>query len=181
LRLSFFHSFRRKCVPTKICLRCCRQVRAHVRLYDPVLGRFLGMDPYVQIPDFTQNFNRYSYCLNNPLIYTDPDGEFFLFFTMWVGFFKGLKKDADGNRNPFKGMWNAIKNQGMIYGGLFKTDTNKNGLQRLGEFASRFTLYIYLQAVNKSTLKSKIFTLLHQIIFLPGFHNCLLIKHLTID
>ena len=33
------------------------------------------MDPYVQMPDFTQNFNRYSYCLNNPLIYTDPDGE----------------------------------------------------------------------------------------------------------
>jgi hypothetical protein len=24
----------------------------------------------------TQNFNRYAYCLNNPLIYTDPDGEF---------------------------------------------------------------------------------------------------------
>lgn len=25
--------------------------------------------------DNTQNFNRYSYCLNNPLKYTDPDGE----------------------------------------------------------------------------------------------------------
>ncbi|KAF5049258.1 hypothetical protein DSECCO2_441570 [anaerobic digester metagenome] len=45
------------------------------RIYDPVLGRFLSPDPYVQMPDFTQNFNRYSYCLNNPLVYTDPDGE----------------------------------------------------------------------------------------------------------
>ena len=27
------------------------------------------------MPDFSQNFNRYSYCLNNPLVYTDPDGE----------------------------------------------------------------------------------------------------------
>lgn len=47
------------------------------RLYDPVLGRFLSPDNYVQMPDNTQNFNRYSYALNNPLVYTDPDGEWF--------------------------------------------------------------------------------------------------------
>ena len=46
------------------------------RLYDPVLGRFLSPDNYVQTPDFSQNYNRYSYCLNNPLKYTDPSGEF---------------------------------------------------------------------------------------------------------
>jgi YD repeat-containing protein len=27
------------------------------------------------MPDFSQNFNRYSYCLNNPLRYSDPSGE----------------------------------------------------------------------------------------------------------
>ena len=47
------------------------------RLYDPRLARFLSPDSYVQAPDNTQNFNRYSYCLNNPLIYTDPSGELF--------------------------------------------------------------------------------------------------------
>lgn len=47
------------------------------RLYDPALGRFLSPDNYVQMPDFSQSFNRYSYCLNNPLKYTDPSGEFF--------------------------------------------------------------------------------------------------------
>lgn len=46
------------------------------RLYDPVLGRFLSPDNFVQTPDFSQNYNRYSYCLNNPLKYTDPSGEF---------------------------------------------------------------------------------------------------------
>ena len=46
------------------------------RFYDPQLGRFLSPDPYVQAPNNPQNFNRYSYCLNNPLKYTDPSGEF---------------------------------------------------------------------------------------------------------
>ena len=46
------------------------------RMYDPQLGRFLSPDNFVQAPDDPQNYNRYSYCLNNPLKYTDPDGEF---------------------------------------------------------------------------------------------------------
>ena len=47
------------------------------RMYDPVLGRFLSPDNYVQMPTSAQSFNRYSYCLNNPLKYTDPSGELF--------------------------------------------------------------------------------------------------------
>jgi RHS repeat-associated protein len=45
------------------------------RLYDPKLHRFLQPDNYVQDPSNTQNYNRYSYVLNNPLKYTDPSGE----------------------------------------------------------------------------------------------------------
>ena len=52
------------------------------RLYDPVLGRFFSPDNYVQAPDNSQNFNRYSYCLNNPLKYNDPSGEFFLTWSL---------------------------------------------------------------------------------------------------
>jgi RHS repeat-associated protein len=44
------------------------------RLYDAELGRMLGPDPYVQVPEYSQNFNRYSYVLNNPLNKTDPTG-----------------------------------------------------------------------------------------------------------
>jgi len=51
-------------------------VNMNARLYDPLVGLFLSHDPYVQAPDFTQNYNRYSYCLNNPLKYTDERGEF---------------------------------------------------------------------------------------------------------
>ncbi|NVO09208.1 MAG: RHS repeat-associated core domain-containing protein [Bacteroidales bacterium] len=46
------------------------------RLYDPYLQRFLSPDPFVQSPGNAQNYNRYSYCLNNPLMYTDPSGNF---------------------------------------------------------------------------------------------------------
>ena len=46
------------------------------RMYDPVMSSFLSVDSYVQSPENSQNFNRYAYCLNNPLKYTDPSGEF---------------------------------------------------------------------------------------------------------
>ena len=47
------------------------------RIYDPTLGRFLQADPFVQAPKNSQNYNRYSYVLNNPMSYTDPSGYFF--------------------------------------------------------------------------------------------------------
>lgn len=44
------------------------------RMYDPVVGRFISADPFVQSPDFTQSLNRYAYCINNPLSLIDPSG-----------------------------------------------------------------------------------------------------------
>lgn len=44
------------------------------RVYDPVIARFLSPDPVLQMPEYSQNFNRYSYVLNNPLKFTDPSG-----------------------------------------------------------------------------------------------------------
>ena len=55
------------------------------RVYDPLLGRFMSPDNYIQAPDYTQNFNRYSYAFNNPLIYTDPDGD--VAFLVIAGYF----------------------------------------------------------------------------------------------
>ena len=45
------------------------------RLYDPLLGRMLSPDNNNQAVDFTQAYNRYSYCFNNPLRYSDPSGQ----------------------------------------------------------------------------------------------------------
>jgi RHS repeat-associated protein len=51
-------------------------INANARMYEPATGRFLTPDPYIQAPDFSQNYNRYAYCWNNPLKYTDPSGDF---------------------------------------------------------------------------------------------------------
>ena len=50
-------------------------INMNARLYDPILGRFLSPDPYVQAPNHSQSFNRYSYCMNNPLVFVDKDGK----------------------------------------------------------------------------------------------------------
>ncbi len=44
------------------------------RYYDPMIGRFISPDPIVQAPFNPQSLNRYSYCINSPLIYVDPSG-----------------------------------------------------------------------------------------------------------
>ena len=50
-------------------------INMNARMYDPVTRRVISPDNYIQAPDNTQSFNRYSYCWNNPLKYTDPTGE----------------------------------------------------------------------------------------------------------
>jgi len=44
------------------------------RIYDPEISRFLSPDPVIQDPYSIFSYNRYSYCLNNPLKYSDPSG-----------------------------------------------------------------------------------------------------------
>ncbi len=68
------------------------------RMYDPVVGRFLSPDPYIQMPDFTQSLNRYAYCINNPLSLTDPTGYnwFGDFFAVAVGIAVGIETGGLG-------------------------------------------------------------------------------------
>ncbi|MBR3711205.1 MAG: VCBS repeat-containing protein [Bacteroidales bacterium] len=55
-----------------------RLINMNGRLYDPVTSSMLSPDNNIQLPDYSQNLNRYSYCLNNPLSYIDPDGNSFI-------------------------------------------------------------------------------------------------------
>ena len=44
------------------------------RAYDYNLGRFYGVDPFIQFPGNSQSLNPYGYLMNNPLSGTDPTG-----------------------------------------------------------------------------------------------------------
>ncbi len=45
------------------------------RWYDPVVGRFMAVDPVSFRENSIYSFNRYAYANNNPYKYVDPDGE----------------------------------------------------------------------------------------------------------
>jgi hypothetical protein len=50
----------------------------HARHYNPLVGRFLSIDPVMQTERASvapQLWNRYSYALNNPMLMVDPTGE----------------------------------------------------------------------------------------------------------
>ena len=84
------------------------------RIYDPLVGQFLSPDNYVQDPTFTQNYNRYTYCLNNPLKYTDPSGEIFWLIPVGIGaLIGGWTGHKIGEANDATG-WNMF---GYIAGG----------------------------------------------------------------
>ena len=74
------------------------------RLYDPLLARFFSPDNYVQQPTNSQNFNRYSYCLNNPLKYTDPSGEFLaeLFASAFISAVRSMMGAAQAGTNIWR-------------------------------------------------------------------------------
>ena len=104
-------------------------INMNARLYDPFNGRFFSPDPYVQAPDFSQNFNRYAYCLNNPLKYNDKNGEFFVIDSFIIGLLSGgFEKGKQMGRNDFR-----------IWKGLFVTDETKSIIGRAWELVSRFT------------------------------------------
>ena len=46
----------------------------NARLYDPEVGKFISSDSFAPSVVLPQTFNRYSYCGNNPVVYTDPSG-----------------------------------------------------------------------------------------------------------
>ena len=80
------------------------------RLYDPVIARFFSPDNFVQLPDFTQSYNRYSYCLNNPLQWVDPSGEMFGDYFDQYGVFLGTDGIDDGKIHIInRDFWNQIK------------------------------------------------------------------------
>lgn len=107
------------------------------RMYDPIVGRFISPDPHVQDPSNSQNLNRYVYCLNNPLKYTDPTGEFFIIDDFLIGMVKGLVKG--GWKRGWKEAAKLSSNSAKIWAGLIATGAGRNFWTASLELLSRFT------------------------------------------
>ena len=117
------------------------------RLYDPLVCRFISTDNFVQQPFNSQSFNRYSYCLNNPLKYTDPSGELFgiddIFFIIGgiaIGGYIGGVSTNKGELNPLRWDYKSIDTYlGIGVGGIFG-GTCVYGMFNPGTFEFVFSL-----------------------------------------
>lgn len=112
------------------------------RLYDPVLGRFIQPDNFIQEPSNIQNFNRYSYVLNNPLKYNDPTGNEFkdlkgsfnLFFSDLFGHFHYNDPHAVNQASEIAFIYsqetakNQVRMLGFVIGGGFGAIGNSIGV-----------------------------------------------------
>lgn len=100
-------------------------VNMNGRVYDPEIGRFLSADPFVQFPESTQGYNRYTYVGNNPLSYTDPSGFFsFKKLLSYVGIALNFIPGLQGWGNTF---WEAIM-RGFVTGFLAAGGDLKSGV-----------------------------------------------------
>ncbi|MDK1312760.1 RHS repeat-associated core domain-containing protein [Pseudoalteromonas ardens] len=102
-----------------------RIIHMNGRIYDADTGRFMQADPFIQAPSNLQNYNAYSYVLNNPLSYTDPSGYLFSalknvnkklkpFTSLIVGV--GLIYITGGAASWFASSWYGAATAGAISG-----------------------------------------------------------------
>ncbi|MFN8290805.1 MAG: FG-GAP-like repeat-containing protein [Chitinophagaceae bacterium] len=85
------------------------------RMYDPIMGRMLSPDNYVPDPSHTQGYNRYSYCKNNPLKFTDPDGNF-PWLIAAAALYSGISRGI-ASANSGMGFWQGFSSGIAIGGG----------------------------------------------------------------
>jgi RHS repeat-associated protein len=118
------------------------------RYYDPVVGRFMGMDPAPVNPNDPRTFNRFAYANNNPYKYVDPDGrtplnnrQFSRFSNpnqlVDAGFGAPGLRNSDGLAFRESGGWIKVPNLSAAgskgVGGTVKPPNVKVGKNRAGE------------------------------------------------
>lgn len=87
------------------------------RYYNPVNGRFLSEDPA------RDGYNWYVYCDNNPIIYTDPNGQSFILTCIIVGAIAGAIIGATTGAVISHNKYGEIKWQYVVTGTVIGTAT----------------------------------------------------------
>ncbi len=111
------------------------------RYYDASQGRFLTPDTIVQSPGDPQTLNRYSYCRNNPLLYTDPSGHIFgiddIIIGIIIGAAIGATMSAITGGNILMGALTGGITGGFLGGaGAFVGFANLTGVTAAGVYAA---------------------------------------------
>ena len=118
------------------------------RLYDPLLRRFLNADENIQDPTNTQNYNKYGYVINNPLLYNDPTGEVMgwddALIAIGIAIFTSVATDYYLNRpvnigNMFQSVVMSLMSAGIAdgIGTIFKMQSVVDVLGKTGTIIAR--------------------------------------------
>jgi RHS repeat-associated protein len=87
----------------------------HARFYNPWLGRFLSTDPMGGTPGAPQSWNRYSYVMNNPMKFIDPNGAEVMVFVVQPSRVPDNWKGVMGHLAVF--VTSGDRRAGVSYGG----------------------------------------------------------------
>ena len=102
------------------------------RVFNPITARFLSCDPVVQDLGDSQTYNRYSYCANNPINFSDPTGNFMEWFSNVIDAIKdffsgGSKKDDEEKEPPAQGTSESTEPTGsQLSGSVINENSNPN-------------------------------------------------------
>jgi RHS repeat-associated protein len=122
------------------------------RYYDPVLGRFMGVDPVGFQEDNIHSFNKYAYGNNNPYKYIDKDGKYaelvFEAVSITVGFKSLIENARAGNYGAA-----FVDGGGIVADVIGAALPGVPGVAGLGIKASREAAEVGAQAASKAFTK----------------------------
>jgi len=110
------------------------------RVYDPLTAQFFSPDPYIQDPGNWLNYNRYSYCYNNPFKYTDPSGEFIITAIVAGAIINGIVQTVSGNVHSMGDLGKAALIGGLSGGAGAWAGSVVSGAISYGGFAGGATI-----------------------------------------
>jgi RHS repeat-associated protein len=136
-------------------------IHMNARVYDPAISRFLSADRVVQDIGNSQSYNRYSYCINNPVNATDPTGNEWSFMDflsafMSLNWYDPYEAPPDDNQGgggtadpKTDGQSTAAKNAGVAsQGNGDETSTQARSLLNQGDGTSSGTVGIQAGAAQ---------------------------------